>query len=189
MRFSTKPSTRSSTTASTATTAAADKGLLDSRNKKVALLIAVIALCLAFSETLGKSAQTAALSYNVEASNLWAFFQAKTIRQTVLQAATEILKIDRSQDDGERRRRDQGGAGQAHRQLGEDRRALRLRADGAAGAQGGQPQSALRRGPPRTDGARDRRRGASATPRWSATTTTRSRRPRSRSASCWRRRR
>ena len=36
------------------------KGLLDARNKKVALLIAVIALCLAFSETLGKSAQTAA---------------------------------------------------------------------------------------------------------------------------------
>ena len=70
------------------------KGLLDARNKKVALLIAVIALCLAFSETLGKSAQTAAISYNVEASNLWAFFQAKTIRQTVLQAATEILKLD-----------------------------------------------------------------------------------------------
>jgi hypothetical protein len=68
---------------------------LDSRNKRIALLIAVIALFLAFSETLGKSAQTAALSYNVEASNLWAFYQAKTIRQTALQASNEILKIDR----------------------------------------------------------------------------------------------
>ncbi|MGH6769605.1 MAG: DUF4337 domain-containing protein [Xanthobacteraceae bacterium] len=77
------------------------KELLDSRNKKVALLIAILALFLAFSETLGKSAQTAALSYNVEASNLWAFFQAKTIRQTVLQAATEILKIDLIRGDGE----------------------------------------------------------------------------------------
>jgi hypothetical protein len=77
------------------------KELLDSRNKKVALLIAVLALFLAFSETLGKSAQTAALSYNVEASNLWAFFQAKTIRQTVLQAAMEILKIDRIRADGD----------------------------------------------------------------------------------------
>ena len=77
-----------------------DKGLLDARNKKVALLIAVIALLLAFSETLGKSAQTAALSYNVEASNLWAFFQAKTIRQTVLEAATEVLKIDLARDEG-----------------------------------------------------------------------------------------
>jgi hypothetical protein len=78
-----------------------DKGLLDARNKKVALLIAVIALCLAFSETLGKSAQTAALSYNVEASNLWAFFQAKTIRQTVLEAGTEMLKLDAVRDGGD----------------------------------------------------------------------------------------
>ena len=76
------------------------KNLLDARNKKVALLIAVIALFLAFSETLGKSAQTAALSYNVEASNLWAFFQAKTIRQTVIEAGTELLKIDAIRDGG-----------------------------------------------------------------------------------------
>ncbi len=65
-----------------------------SLNKKVALLISVIALFLAFSETLGKSAQTAGLSYNVEASNLWAFFQAKTIRQTVLRTAADTRKID-----------------------------------------------------------------------------------------------
>lgn len=78
-----------------------DKGLLDARNKRVALLIAVIALCLAFSETLGKSAQTAAISYNVEASNLWAFFQAKTIRQTVLEAGTELLRLDAVRDGGD----------------------------------------------------------------------------------------
>jgi Domain of unknown function (DUF4337) len=71
----------------------------ESINKKVALLIAVIALFLAFSETLGKSAQTAALSYNVEASNLWAFYQAKTIRQTSLQAANEVLKVERMKAD------------------------------------------------------------------------------------------
>jgi len=41
------------------------KDLLDARNKKVALLIAVLALFLAFSETLGKSAQTNAISFNV----------------------------------------------------------------------------------------------------------------------------
>jgi hypothetical protein len=78
-----------------------ERNLLDARNKKVALLIAVIALFLAFSETLGKSAQTAALSYNVEASNLWAFFQAKTIRQTVLEAGTELLKLDAVRDAGD----------------------------------------------------------------------------------------
>ena len=58
-------------------------------NKGVALLISVLALVLAFSETLGKNAQTSALAHNIEASNLWAFFQAKTIRQTVLRTAAE----------------------------------------------------------------------------------------------------
>ena len=47
-------------------------------NKKIALLIAVLALFLAFSETLGKSAQTAAITHNVASNDLWAFFQAKT---------------------------------------------------------------------------------------------------------------
>jgi hypothetical protein len=65
---------------------------LSDTNKKVALLIAIIALCLAFSETLGKSAQTGAISYNVEAANLWAFFQAKTIRRTLVLTAAEELK-------------------------------------------------------------------------------------------------
>lgn len=63
-------------------------------NKNIALMIAVIALFLAFSETLGKSAQTAALSHNVEASNLWAFFQAKTIRMTVLRTMAELKKLE-----------------------------------------------------------------------------------------------
>ena len=76
-------------------------GGLDSRNKKIALLIAVIALFLAFSETLGKSAQTAALSFNIEASNLWAFYQAKTIRQTAIQVGTEELKTERLRADNE----------------------------------------------------------------------------------------
>src|ERR1700682_719050 len=61
-------------------------------NKGVALLISVLALVLAFSETLGKGAQTAGLAYNIEASNLWAFFQAKTIRQTVLRTAAEEIE-------------------------------------------------------------------------------------------------
>jgi hypothetical protein len=63
-------------------------------NRKIALLIAVLALFLAFSETLGKSAQTAALSDNIEASDLWAFFQAKTIRQTVLRTAADTNAIE-----------------------------------------------------------------------------------------------
>ena len=67
--------------------------LLDNLNKKVALLIGIIALLLAFSETLGKSAQTAALSYNIEAANLWAFFQAKNIRRTTVVTAAEEMAV------------------------------------------------------------------------------------------------
>jgi hypothetical protein len=74
----------------------AGHGHIDDSNKQVALLIAVLALFLAFAETLAKSAQTDALSQNVEASNLWAFFQAKTIRQTAVRTAAEALEAQRA---------------------------------------------------------------------------------------------
>lgn len=64
-----------------------------SENRKIALLIAVIALCLALSETLGKGAQTESISKNVQASNLWAFFQAKSIRRTVVQTASDQSRL------------------------------------------------------------------------------------------------
>src|SRR5215475_4664418 len=62
-------------------------------NKRVALMIAIIVLFLALSETLGKSAQTAGIGYNVEASNLWAFFQAKTIRRTLVETAAQEMSV------------------------------------------------------------------------------------------------
>ena len=62
-------------------------------NRNIALLIAVIALFLALSEMLGKSAQTLSISKNVEASNLWAFFQAKSIRRTQIQTASDQGKL------------------------------------------------------------------------------------------------
>lgn len=69
-------------------------GVVEGENKKIAILISVLALFLAIAETLGKSAQTDALSYNVEASNLWAFFQAKTIRKTTMETAAEQMEVD-----------------------------------------------------------------------------------------------
>ena len=62
-------------------------------NRNIALLISVIALFLALSETLGKGAQTESIGKNVEASNLWAFFQAKTIRRTTVQTVAEQSKL------------------------------------------------------------------------------------------------
>jgi len=69
-------------------------GHVDPSNKKIALLISILALVLAFSETLGKGAQTDALSRNIEAANLWTFFQAKTVRSTTLRTAAETLEIE-----------------------------------------------------------------------------------------------
>ena len=71
-----------------------------SGDKKIGLLIAVLALVLAFAETLGKGAQTQALAANIEASNLWNFFQAKTILLTMLRTAAEssALELARSGD-------------------------------------------------------------------------------------------
>lgn len=66
----------------------------DPSHKKVALLIAILALILAFAETLAKGAQTTALSANIEAANLWAFFQAKTIRMTTVRTAAEAAEIE-----------------------------------------------------------------------------------------------
>ena len=65
-----------------------------SQNRKIALLIAIIALFLALSETLGKSAQTNGIELNIKASDTWNFFQAKTIRQTTLRTAAEALEAD-----------------------------------------------------------------------------------------------
>ena len=62
-------------------------------NKGIALLISVLALFLAFSETLGKSAQTSAITLNVASNDLWAFFQAKTIRMTVLRASADQAQL------------------------------------------------------------------------------------------------
>jgi hypothetical protein len=62
-------------------------------NKGIALLISVLALFLALAETMGKSSQTEGISYNVEASDLWAFYQAKTIRMGQLQTAADTLRL------------------------------------------------------------------------------------------------
>jgi hypothetical protein len=58
-------------------------------NRRIALVIAILALCLSFSETLGKGAQTEVVTKNIQASDLWAFFQAKDIRRTTVNVAAD----------------------------------------------------------------------------------------------------
>jgi uncharacterized protein DUF4337 len=62
-------------------------------NKKIALVIAILALMLSFSELLGKGAQTEGISLNIKASDTWSFFQAKTIRRTMVQGFADEMKV------------------------------------------------------------------------------------------------
>ena len=65
-------------------------------DKRTALVIAVLALFLAIVETGAKSAQTQAITLNVEATNLWAFFQARTIRQTTASTAIDSAELQKA---------------------------------------------------------------------------------------------
>ena len=67
---------------------------LGAENKRVALLIGALALALALTEVAGDDAKTEAQMQNVASANLWAFFQARTIRQTVLSAEADRAAID-----------------------------------------------------------------------------------------------
>lgn len=68
------------------------KGTVSSTNKKMALVIAVLALFLSFAEAAGKGAQTTALNAQMEASNLWSFYQAKNVRRT-----SNLIAVDQTQ--------------------------------------------------------------------------------------------
>jgi ABC-type nickel/cobalt efflux system permease component RcnA len=74
------------------------------QNRKIALVIAVLALFLAVAEMGGKGAQTNALRLQVEASDLWNFFQAKNIRRTVTIVAAENAKTEQATTTDEARK-------------------------------------------------------------------------------------
>lgn len=63
------------------------------RNKRIGVLIAVMAAVLAFTEAAGSNAASDSLRGTVEASNTWAFFQAKTIRMTTLKSQADALEL------------------------------------------------------------------------------------------------
>lgn len=62
-------------------------------NRRIGILIAVMAAGLAISEAATRSAQTDMLRDTIEASDTWAFFQAKTIRGTVLKTDARHLEL------------------------------------------------------------------------------------------------
>jgi hypothetical protein len=60
-----------------------------SNNKRIAVVITLLAALLAITETAAKNAQNLYMTKHVEVANLWAFYQAKTIRYTTLRVAAE----------------------------------------------------------------------------------------------------
>jgi Domain of unknown function (DUF4337) len=63
-------------------------------NKRIGIAIALMAAALAFTEMAARNADTDVVRETVEASDTWAFFQAKTIRAAMLRADSRILQLE-----------------------------------------------------------------------------------------------
>lgn len=68
---------------------------VEAKDKRVALLIAVLALFLALSEAGGKNAQHRSTEQNIEASDLYNFYQAKKIRASLAESDIAQMQISR----------------------------------------------------------------------------------------------
>jgi hypothetical protein len=68
------------------------QGLDGGTTRRIAVLIAVVAAMLAISEMGEKAAQNAYLTHHIQASDDWAFFQAKNVRATVQRAAADVME-------------------------------------------------------------------------------------------------
>jgi hypothetical protein len=64
----------------------------ESEDKSVALLISILALFLALAEAGAKNAEHNSTAYNIQASDLYNFYQAKRIRSTVVETASQELE-------------------------------------------------------------------------------------------------
>lgn len=110
-------------------------------NKKIGLMIAILALVLSFSEMGNKQGENDALAKNVEATNLWSFYQAKTIRRTAIQTASEDMAVAASlatdptakaaMDGQIKKWRDTAARYESEPETGEGRKELSLKAKAA----------------------------------------------------------
>jgi small-conductance mechanosensitive channel len=66
------------------------------KSQAVALIIAILALVLALAEAGAKNAQHRSTEHNIEASDLFNFYQAKKIRSTVAETAAAMLETQKS---------------------------------------------------------------------------------------------
>jgi hypothetical protein len=69
---------------------------MDSGDKRIALLIAILALFLALAEAGAKNAEHRSTELNIEASDLYNFYQAKKVRSTIAETAAQAFEVERS---------------------------------------------------------------------------------------------
>jgi hypothetical protein len=68
---------------------------VESKDKRVALIIAILALFLALSEAGGKNAEHRSTEKNIESSDLYNFYQAKKIRTSMIDADIAQMEVSR----------------------------------------------------------------------------------------------
>jgi len=66
-------------------------------NRRIGILIAVMAAVLAFTEMAARNADTDVVRETVEASDTWAFYQAKSIRAAMFRADAQALQLQAGQ--------------------------------------------------------------------------------------------
>ncbi len=66
------------------------------KDRRAALIIAILALFLALAEAGAKNAQHLSTEKNIESSDLYNFYQAKKVRSTIFEAAAEMLESQRA---------------------------------------------------------------------------------------------
>lgn len=81
-------------------TDAVQEGRLKRRDRMIAIYIAVLAVALAISGVGGNNADKDATRYNIEASNTWAFFQAKNIRRHIVRLKIQELELQLANTEG-----------------------------------------------------------------------------------------
>ena len=69
---------------------------VESQDKKVALIIAILALFLALAEAGAKNAEHRSTEQNIESSDLFNFYQAKKVRSTIAETAAQTLEVERA---------------------------------------------------------------------------------------------
>src|SRR5580658_6666373 len=69
---------------------------VESEDKKVALIIAILAVFLALAEAGAKNAEHHSTEQNILSSDLYNFYQAKKVRSTIAETAAENLEAERA---------------------------------------------------------------------------------------------